>query len=55
MLEVVKGLFYLYEVGCVYCDFKFLNVFIGGDVEKMEVKIGDFGESILDVKEVIMI
>ena len=37
----------------MHCDFKSSNVFIGGDTEKMEVKIGDFGESILDAKEVI--
>ncbi|PFX24310.1 Dual specificity protein kinase shkC [Stylophora pistillata] len=52
-LEAAKGLSYLHEAGCVHCDFKSSNVFIGGDAEKMEVKIGDFGESILDAKEVI--
>lgn len=50
----MKGLSYLHEAGCIHCDFKSSNVFIGFDAEKMEVKIGDFGESILDAKEVIM-
>ena len=52
-LEAAKGLSYLHQAGCVHCDLKSSNVFIGGAVEKMDVKIGDFGESILDAKEVV--
>jgi len=52
-LEAAKGLCYLHEAGCVHCDFKSSNVFIGGEGEELLVKIGDFRESILEAKELV--
>ena len=45
-LQTAKGLSYLHEAGCLHCDLKSGNVFIGSDYEReWIVKIGDFGEA----------
>ena len=51
--EAAKGLRYLHEVGCVHCDLKASNIFIGGQGDEMIVKVGDFGESLFDAKEFV--
>ena len=52
-LKAAKGLKYLHDNGCVHCDFKASNVFIGGEEEEMLIKIGDFGESTFQAKEYV--
>lgn len=51
--DAANGLTYLHTTGCVHCDFKSANVFIGGEGDDWVVEIGDFGESVFLAKEYV--
>lgn len=54
-LETAIGVSYLHDTGCIHCDLKSANVFLGED-EKRDwiIKIGDFGEAKAEHKDHLM-
>ena len=54
-LETAIGVSYLHNSGCIHCDLKSANVFLGED-EKRDwvIKIGDFGEARAEHKDHLM-
>lgn len=55
VLEIVIGVLYFYDFGCIYCDLKLVNVFLGEDEKKKWIiKIGDFGEVRVEYKDYLM-
>ena len=51
-LNTAFGLSYLHDSGCIHCDLKSANIFLGED-EKRDwiIKIGDFGEARAEHKD----
>lgn len=54
-LETAIGVSYLHDSGCIHCDLKSANVFLGEDEKKKWIiKIGDFGEARAEHKDHLM-
>ncbi len=54
-LETAQGISYLHDRGCIHCDLKTANVFLGDDDKKdWIIKIGDFGEARVEHKEYLI-
>ena len=54
-LETTIGVSYLHDSGCIHCDLKSANVFLGEDEKrKWIIKIGDFGEARAEHKDHLM-